>query len=368
MRLRSSAIAMLAIALATSGCELGYLLKQGAGQVGLIWQREPIDAAERDARLTDAEKQRLAIVRAAKAFAIDRIGLHRSASYDQVVVLDRSAVSYVVSGAPKAALAPYLWHYPVIGAAPYKGFFDPQDAKSEKASLEARGYDAYLRGVSAFSLLGFFPDPLYSPLLRYESGTLANIIIHELTHATVFLSGNSSFNEGFATFVGDQGELWFLQERYGADSTEVQRALALKRDDERFRTFAADLVHELRDLYALPLTPAEKVRRREQVFAAAHARFGLLAMETEAYRGFSKVTLNNAYLMTLMTYRSNTTRFQRVYDRLHQDLPAMVRFFRDQVAKDPHPEAFLDRWLDKEGEPSGPAFPLTLPSSPRGEG
>ncbi|MNY46851.1 hypothetical protein D3C86_1820710 [compost metagenome] len=49
--------------------------------------------------------------------------------------------------------------------------------------------------------------------------------------------------------------------------------------------------------------------------------------------------------MTLLTYQSNADRFEQVYDRLGRDLKAMVQFFRDQVAKQPDPEAYLDGWL-----------------------
>ncbi|HEY9857327.1 MAG TPA: aminopeptidase, partial [Stenomitos sp.] len=333
------------LSLLMSGCSAGYLLKQSVGQASLLLQRESMEAASKDERLSAEQRERLGLVAAAKAYAIKEIGLKHTGSYDQVVVLNRSAVTYVVSGAPKDALQPYLWHFPVVGAVPYKGFFDKADAEAEKKSLEDQGYDAYLRGVAAFSLLGWLPDPLYSSLLKYEPPILANIIIHELTHATVYLQGESSFNEGFATFVGNQGALGFLAQRYGANSSEVRYAQGSLRDEQRFNGFLSDLVNELRTMYREPYTTEEKLTRREAIFSAAKARFALLPMETDYFSGFAKTPLNNAYLMTQLTYQSNTDRFDRVYQRLGRDLPKFVRFFRDEVAKDPHPEQYLDRWL-----------------------
>ncbi|HEY9897690.1 MAG TPA: aminopeptidase [Pantanalinema sp.] len=328
-----------------NGCSAGYLLKQGYGQASLLFQRESMAAARTDSRLSDEERQRLDVVSQAKAYAIRAIGLKQSGSYDQVIVLDRSAVTYVVAGAPKDKLEPYLWHFPVVGAVPYKGFFDRAEAIAEKEGLEAKGFDAYLRGVAAFSLLGWIPDPLYSPLLKYEAPVLANTIIHELTHGTVFLKGEASFNEGFATFVGNQGGIGFMRERYGADSAEARYAEGMVRDERKFTAFLQTLGARLRELYASSRTPAEKLAEREKVFAEARAQFALIPFETDHNAWFGKATLNNAFLMTLLTYQSNADRFEKVYERLGRDLPAMVQFFRDRVAKQPDPEAYLDRWL-----------------------
>lgn len=334
-----------AVALASLGCDAAYLLKQSYGQAALLMQRETLEEAAADSRLSPEQKEYLGIARAAKTYAMDVLGLKRTDSYEHVIVLDREAVTYVVAGSPKDALEPYLWHFPIVGSVPYKGFFDRQDAIAERIRLENRGYDAYMRGVSAFSLLGFLPDPLYSSLLKYRESTLANIILHELSHATVYLNGQSSFNEGFATFVGNQGMLGFLATRHGSGSVEVRHAEAALRDEERFSTFLKDLALALRDLYASKATREQKLAQRESVFATAKARFALMPFETDSYAWFGKFPLNNAYLMTALTYQSNSQRFQKVYERLGRDLPRLIRFFRDEVAPAPNPEQFLDQWL-----------------------
>lgn len=337
--------AIAGASLMLNGCSAGYLLKQGYGQASLLFQRQSMEAARQDTRLSDEQRQRLEVVSAAKAYAIENIGLKQNGSYDQVIVLDRSAVTYVVSGAPKDKLEPYLWHFPVVGAVPYKGFFDRNEAIAEKEGLEAKGFDAHLRGVAAFSLLGWIPDPLYSPLLKHEPPVLANTIIHELTHGTVFIEGASSFNEGFATFVGNQGGIGFMRDRYGEGSPEARYAEGMVRDERKFTAFLQALGARLRELYGSSLAPSFSLGAREKVFAEAKGQFALIPFETDHDAWFGKATLNNAFLMTLLTYQSNADRFERVYDRLGRDLPAMVRFFRDRVAKESDPEAFLDRWL-----------------------
>lgn len=320
-------------------------MKQGQGQVSLLMRREPLDRLLSDPTVDADSRDRLEIVRAAKAFSEEKLGLSKSDSYTQLVRLDRDAVSYVVAGAPKDKLEPYLWWFPIVGHVPYKGFFDKGDAEREKAELEKQGYDAYLRGVGAFSLLGIVPDPLYSPMLKASRPGLANTIIHELTHGTTFLAGRPSFNEGFATFVGDKGVLMFLAERYGVDSAELREAHAIERDQALYASFIERLAGDLKALYAGGHSRQELILKRDARFAQAQEELGGLAFETSGYRKVGGMKLNNAYLVTYLTYHGNMSRFEQVYERLGRDLRAFVAFFRDQVAREPDPEAFLEGYL-----------------------
>ena len=346
--------------MSTTGCSLGYLLQQGTGQVSLLLRREPVERVMADPGLDPELRDRLSLAQDAKSFAETQLGLKPSGSYTKVVRLERDAVSYVVAGAPKDRLEPYLWWFPIVGYVPYKGYFDKRDAEREKAWLEAQGLDAYLRGVSAYSLLGIVPDPLYSPMLRGSRAGLANVIIHELTHGTVFLAGKPSFNEAFATFVGDQGARMFLAARFGADSTELREAAAVARDQARFREALAVLKHDLQALYALPLERSELLARREARFGRAKEELKAIAFETNGYRNAERIPLNNAYLTTFMTYHGQTDRFEQVYDRLGRNLRDFVAFFRENVAKAPDPEAYLETYLRSEPSAGG----SQAPSSP----
>lgn len=343
----------------TSGCSLGYLLQQGQGQVSLLMRREPVDRLVSDPSLDAETRDKLVLVQEAKAFAENVIGLKKSASYNHLVRLDRDAVSYVVAGAPKDRLEPYLWWFPLVGNVPYKGYFARADAEREKENLEKQGLDAYLRGVSAYSLLGIVPDPLYSPMLKSSRAGLANTIIHELTHGTTFLAGKPSFNEGFATFVGDKGVLMFLSARYGEDSAEVREAEALARDQKRFQGVIDALAEDLKALYRTRLAPEEIQARREARFARAKEELQQLEFETPGYRNLDRLTLNNAYLVTYLTYHGNMDRFEQVYDHLGRDLRAFVTFFKDRVAKEKDPEAFLDAYLKAEPSSDGTPAPTS---------
>jgi hypothetical protein len=104
-------------------------------------------------------------------------------------------------------------------------------------------------GVSAYSTLGWFSDPLISTFINYPDAELARLIFHELAHQMSYVPGDSRFNESFASAVEEEGvELWL--ERFGNPAMRegfarytVRRkdflALLLKYRKELERTYAA---------------------------------------------------------------------------------------------------------------------------------
>jgi predicted aminopeptidase len=335
-------ISIFSVSLGLNGCSIGYLLRQGSAQASLLLKAEPLDQAM--ARLPRDKVDKLRYVRDVKAYAVRTIGLKQTGSYEKFVELDGSSLSHVVSASRRDRLESYLWNFPITGAVPYKGYFDPADAEAERKRLEAEGFDTHLRGVAAFSLLGIIADPIYSSMLQYGHDTLANLIIHELTHATVFLPGNSTFNEGFATYVGNAGALEFLTDRFGADSEPVKAALAHVHDDQVFSAFIGRTIARLRDFYARgDLSPAEKIAGRDFLFAEARREYAALPLQKPGHRAFGGSDLNNAYLLLFDTYQRDLSRFDRIRSRF-ASLKEMVWFFRDTVAKQPDPEAYLTSW------------------------
>ena len=360
-RLFALALPMALAALA--GCEMvGYVARQSVGQISMLARREPIARVLQETDLPAQTRDRLVLVWYAREYAERVIGLRPSPSYHDVVRLDRDAASYVVAAAEPDSLEPYRWCFPVAGCLPYIGYFDRGDAVRERRRLAALGYDVMVRGVSGYSLGGWLPDPVYSPLLEDSRADVANTVIHELTHGTVFLPGRASFNEGLATFVGDHGMLAFLAERYGEGSATLAEARAELVDERTWDAHLARLITELRALYAQPLPRAEKLRRRNAVYAAAAARAAALPLTTARYRRAVLRPLNNAILATHATYHDAGADFEAVYQRLGRDLRRFVRFVHDDVARAPDPAVFITQWLARPA----PAVPAQRVARPGG--
>src|SRR5439155_773510 len=155
-------------------------------------------------------RERLELVRAVRTFAAGPLGLRVGQNYATFAELDRDATAYVLSAAHRDRLAPYTWWYPIVGRVPYQGFFDRAAADAAGRRLAARDFDVDVRPAVAFSTLGWFADPLLSTVAQAPPVELADTLIHELFHSTVYVSGDAAFNESAATFAGHRGAIAFF--------------------------------------------------------------------------------------------------------------------------------------------------------------
>ena len=334
--------------------DVGYYVHLVKGQARLIWNQEPIERVLKRSDLPAKTRERLELIQEVREFAEEEIGLTQSKNYTTYSDIGQGPVSWNLIACPKDKLEPIRWTYPVVGSAPYRGFFDRDRAEKEQKALESRGYDTFLRGVSAYSTLGWFQDPILSTMMNYGEGTLADLIIHELTHATIWIEGDVTFNESLASFVGEQGARLFLESRYGSDSEEIASLRGGEVDQKSFSQFLHGIAGQLDSLYAEDITYNEKVEKREVIFAAAKAQFELMTWETNAYRGFLNWKLNNARLALYRTYSEGVDVFGRVYRALDNDLNASIHLFK-RCEDAENPETYLDEWLadrnSKNGDP-----------------
>jgi predicted aminopeptidase len=334
-------VSSLVFCLLLNGCGVGYLWHVTVGQARLLVRQQPVDDVIQDSQLGDQERAKIRLIQDVKTFAMEHLGMDPSSSYSTFVRLDGPYVSYNLSAARKDALQPYRWWFPIIGRVPYKGFFQKEYALREERRLAAQGYDTYVRGVRAFSTLGYFNDPILSSMLGYDDASLINTIIHELLHQTVWIKGNVSFNESLASFVGDQGTRAYLAWRYGAESQALQHYLDMLHDDRIFDTYMQQLIRSIQTLYREPISREDKLLRREQLFDAAREAYPTVVpqMKTTYYRRFfERRTLNNAVLLSFYRYNRNPAFFEQALAAHGNDLRQMIAAFKtlraDQIPAD----------------------------------
>ncbi len=311
-----------------SACSPLYVLRAGYEEAKILSRRQSIAALVSDSTTPPAVRGKLDLVLAARDFAVDSLGLEAGDSYTTFSQLDSDTLALVVSAAYRDRFEAYTWWFPIVGNVPYKGFFSESRARSAMRDLEAKGLDTYLRPTSAFSTLGWFNDPLVSPLLRYDSVSLGTTVVHELTHNTIYLSGQGAFNESFAQFMGGRGGIAFFCSRYGEDSRECDRATARWSDELIYGAFLDGMVGDLDELYAREdLSTEEKIARREEIFARSlrhfeeevQPQFRLLS-----YAGFLQTPLNNATLLSRRLYYHRLDLFEMLYQRMGGDLRRML--------------------------------------------
>jgi len=330
--------------------ELGYLLSQAPGQIALLFHRTRIEKVLKK-ELDPQTRAKLELVLEIKRYAEEEIGLVKNKSYTIYRPLKRKVLSWNLTACPKLSLEPLSWEFPLVGRVPYLGFFKKEDALKKKAELEAKGYEVYIRPVSAYSMLGIIADPVYSTMLRYQDYDLANLIIHELTHATIWAKGYPEFNENLALFVGNQGALNFCREKFGADSEQVKYGIGSNYDDLIFQQYLTQLAGQLEELYSRPdLSEEEKLKKKQEILQETKKDFEanwLPKMKTGIYQGWLKKDLNNAVIASYRVYYHDLSLYQEVYEKLGEDLKGMVEFIKRVVEQEPgDPEEYLKNWLE----------------------
>jgi predicted aminopeptidase len=98
-----------------------------------------LNSPEKDRSLSPDDLKKLKLALEAKSFGERVLGLKKNGNYASYVHLDRPYVSYIVSAAARDRLEPHLWSFPIVGAVPYKGYFNLDDAKEEANNLESKG-------------------------------------------------------------------------------------------------------------------------------------------------------------------------------------------------------------------------------------
>ncbi len=199
-------VTIAAAAFGLSGCaELGYYWQSVDGQISLMAAARPVDDWLADSRTPAALKARLELARRIRRFAVTELDEPDNASYHRYADLHRSAVVWNLVAAPPYSLTLRTWCFPIAGCVGYRGYFQEAAAQREAARLRAQGLEVSVYGVPAYSTLGWLNwaggDPLLSTFIDYPEGELARIIFRELAHQVLYVSGDTVFNESYATAV-----------------------------------------------------------------------------------------------------------------------------------------------------------------------
>ena len=291
-------VLLAALALSVlEGCTTAqYLAQAGCGQVDLLLRARDLGAAVADPQVPARTRGLLAQVPEIKSFG-EQHSLRPTGNYHRYVELERPVVVWVVTASHPLHFRSRTWWFPIVGRVPYLGYFDRDAAYAFAAELREEGLDVDVGGAEAYSTLGWFDDPVLSTMISEGEeaiGELADVVLHESVHATLYVDGQTRFNESLAEFVSGELTLTYLNQRYGASSAEKAAFLdAERRGDER-RVKMHRAYAELARLYASARPDAEKLAEKHRM---------LTALRREAkYRR----PINNATLASFKNYHSGT--------------------------------------------------------------
>lgn len=283
-----------------------------------------------DGSLNPSQREQVLLVAQIKEFGEKELGLKKTSSYQTIDLRSTQPPIYTIAAAPKDKLILKTWWFPVVGRMPYLGFFDLAEAQEEKHKLLQDNLDVVIGRAEAFSTLGWFSDPLTLNLIDGSEVELAEIILHEMTHTTLFVKGQGEFNEGLAQTVGKWGAFLFFEKTRGPSHPHTMEAMASIEDERLFSSFLGSVLEELQRLYASALPLEEKLREREKSFLRCLEAFEVLKsrLKSQRFVHFGQAPLNNAYLMAVSLYHRNFPVFEAVLEREGYCVRDMLGFFR----------------------------------------
>jgi predicted aminopeptidase len=312
-----------------SGCGVAYLAQATQGQWRLMRTRRPIDRVLADPATSSVLKSRLQVVQDARNFASSDLALPDNRSYRSYADLGRPYVVWNVVAAPEFSIEPLRWCFPFTGCLSYRGYFHERSARAFADTLAARGNDTLVAGVTAYSTLGHFADPVLNTMMRYGELDLVATIFHELAHQLIYVKGDSEFNESFAVSVEQEGLSRWLAAR--GRSVELQHFLELRRAEQQIiHAFAAGRA-ELNSLYHEPLSAQRMRERKRELMAAIGDNVRELERQHQLRSGYGDwiaAGLNNAHLASIATYSDCVPGFQRLLEANAGQLPAFYAAVR----------------------------------------
>ncbi len=324
------AVSALAI---LSACEtIGYYGQAAKGQISLLLDRRRIDSLLVEDGLEETTRRKLELVLSARQFAEESLLLPAGRSYLSYVDLQRPYVLWNVFAATEFSTTPVSWCYPIAGCVSYRGFFSEQRAQRFAADRQREGLEVYSGGVGAYSTLGWFADPLTSSVLRRADHRLVALLFHELSHQLIYLPGDTTFNESFATFVEQEGlRRWLVAFPQAGMAAQIAA-------EETMQSQFVSLVSDYRDRFAAlyETEMPEQQMRKEKAALQQLLRDDYSVRRSEwNYTGYDRWfdgPLNNAQLATVGSYNDLVPGFAALLNEEKGDLALFYIRVRELAA------------------------------------
>jgi predicted aminopeptidase len=318
--------------------EIRYGWWQAEGQLHILRNVEDVEDVMADPTFPDSLKRRLMLIQEIKKFGVDSLGLNASDNYTTFYNQHGKPILWVVTASERYKLAAKEWKFPLIGTFPYKGFFDEEKANRQEKELIEAGYDTDINEVSAWSTLGYLKDPILSSMLNRSQSSLANLILHELTHGTLFVKNNLELNENLASFVGDWGAIRFLSYKYGADSEELKKYEFSKKYNDAYSQHILRGGEQLDSLYKTFKDSKIEIRKDtlkrnliRQIVTTTDTLLGGRVAFTKKGDSTETKLPNNAYFIGYQTYKSKQNTFRKEFEeKFGRDFKKYMAYLKDK--------------------------------------
>ncbi|MBK7183758.1 MAG: aminopeptidase [Bacteroidetes bacterium] len=314
-----------------------YGISQGKGQLAIVINAKPIDELLQQENCSDSVKQKLILIQEIKQFAIDSLGINPSENYSSYYDQTNQQKLLTISACEPFSFKAKEWTFPFLGTVSYKGFFNAEKAKKEILKLKQHNFDVDVYTPSGWSTLGWFNDPVLSGMLKRNDGQLANLIIHELTHGTLYVKDNVTFNENLSNFIGDKGAQQFLIYKYGKTSKQYATYFQNKNDEAIYNEYILKSKSRLDSLYkTMNDQQDDLIKKKLKKELILEIVLGVNRLPLAKRKGYFEYTLQafsegNAFFMAFDRYDSQYEVFEAEYSKnFNSNLSNYLHFLKDK--------------------------------------
>jgi len=333
--IRTQIIIVVVSTLCATGCEsIRYYGQAICGQVSILNKRQPIDRLLTEKEIPEKLKVKLRQVLRIQKFAENELYLPANKNYLSFVKLERPYVTWNVFAAPEFSFAPKTWCFPIVGCTAYRGYFSEKNARTYAEKLKKTGLDIFIGGVTAYSTLGWFDDPILSTVIYRSEAGLAALIFHELAHQILYVRDDTTFNESFATAVEQEGlRLWMM-----ATNNDQAHRDYLQSHERRleFNTLILKYRDQLESLYRKDIPLDEKQHQKASIIKALREEYEHLKRRWQGYSGYDlwfREPINNAKINAVATYHELVPAFQKLIQRTRGDLKQFYQICQNLARK-----------------------------------
>ncbi len=316
------------IAQLLSGCaSINYYAQSIQGQFEVIQNRQDINALLKQKDLPDTLRIKLNTVLELREFSIKQLGLPENKSYLSYVDLERDYVVWNIFATEEFSLTPIKWCYWIVGCLDYRGYFAESEARKHAQTLEEKAHDVYVGGVSAYSTLGWFDDPVLNTMIRWKEIRLASVIFHELAHQQLYIKNDTEFNESYAEAIATIGVGKWLSQK--SEQQLYKEYVDSQAEDNQFINLVMKYKSLLNRLYQSGQPEQSMRTQKEVLFAQLRNEFDALNQRStkSAYAGWFSTEINNAKLAAVVTYKKYVPAFVGIYEKLN-DLDKFYSFVK----------------------------------------
>ena len=313
-----------------------YGFVQANGQLKIISNAQPLENYLNDPDYPDSLKAKIELILEVREFAFDQLGIKKTDNYTTMYDQKNQPLMWVVTGCEPFSLTPHTWNFPWLGSVPYKGFFDQKMAQDEMQRVNESGFDVGVRNPGGWSTLGWFNDPVLSNMLDRNYGQLAELIIHELTHSTIFVKDSVTFNENLASFIGHQGSVMFLKKKFGDMSVELTTYLNEERDYNKYANHfirGTQVLDSLYNSFPEQLDVQVKTKQKEEAIKNIISQLDTIefASSTVKLDSLFASLPNNTYFMSFLRYKSRQDDFENEFSqKFEKDLKRFIVYYKEK--------------------------------------